>query len=252
MALMDRLTGQNNFKARVAMGLVPRWEVFRKFGMNDAVISGTGEMWPQGGLRTLPTSAAVAAVVSDSVNDDAAGTGAQTIIVEGLDSDYLQVSETVTMDGITPVNTTQTFLRVNRAYNVTAGSGEINAGNISISVGGDVQAYIEAAQGQTHQTHYTVPANKWLLIDLYTLGVGRMAGSTDLHILGQVLLYSQSAWRTLSDIWLWNGGRHVNDNSATWVPPQSEIRQRVISTTTTQAHGVVGGYLVEAEAIKHA
>lgn len=231
----------------VAIGAIPGWTAFRKFGMNDAVPVGTSEMWPAGVLRTLPTSGGQLSVVSDSAEDGAGTlTGALTIIVEGLDSDYEEISETITMNGLTPVLSVGTdWFRVNRAYNVTAGSNEINVGNITISIGGNVQAFIELNQGQTHQTHYTVPANKQLIIRQYRMNVGRMAGNTDLHILGQVLLPDHTAWRTLSDIWLWNGANWSNDQGATVLPPQTELRQRIISTVATQCSAIVAGHLVD-------
>jgi hypothetical protein len=243
------------FIEQVTLGLVPGVTQFRKFGMNSSVPSGTDEMWSQGAVRTLPGAAAVVVTSSDSIEDDpdkggeVPGTGAFTLRIEGLDANYLEITEDITLNGTANVNTTQSFLRVNRAYCLTAGTGEINAGNITGTIGGNAQYFIEAGQGQTHQTHYTVPANKYLVVTGYYVGVGRMGGSTDMHILGQVKLDGQSAWRSLTDIFLWDGGRHHNENSATLVPPKTEIRQRIISTATTQAHGIIAGYLVETNAL---
>jgi hypothetical protein len=218
---------------------------------NDAIVSGTQEMWPTTGLRTLPTSAGQFSIVSDSAEDDPdeatpPGTGAWTVVVEGLDSNYEEISETVTLSGLTPVLSVGTdWFRINRAYNVTAGTDAVNAGDISISIGGDLQALIEATQGQTHQTHYTVPADKTLMIRQYRLQVGRMSGNTDLHILGQALLPGHTAWRSLSDIWLWNGASWTNDHGATVLPATSELRQRIVSTVATQSSGVISGYLID-------
>jgi hypothetical protein len=168
--------------------------------------------------------------------------------IEGLDSDYLEISETVSLDGTVAVTTTASFFRINRMYCVTAGTGGINAGNITATIGGNAQAYIEAGEGQTQQTHYTVPAGKYFVVRQYTIGVGRMAGSTDCHILGQIKLEgADTSWRSISDIYLWNGGRHYNDAGVTVIPPKTELRQVITSTSTTQAHSIVAGYLVMAE-----
>jgi hypothetical protein len=233
----------------VAIGALPGYESYRKFGMNNAIGVGEEEMWPAGILRVLPTSAGALSVVSDDPTDDVGNTGATSITVEGLDSNYEDISEVIAMDGATPAaSVSSDWYRVNRAYNTEAGTNEINAGNISISIGGDVQAYIEANQGQTHQTHYTVPAGKTLLVTGYFIGVGRMGGNTDLHILAQIKLFGTTAWRSISDIWLWNGANHQNaGDTVTVVPEKTEIRQRIISTVTTQAHGIYQGYLVDNE-----
>lgn len=248
--------GDAPFEYQVALGLVPGWTAFRKFGMNPA-INGSNvleDMWPVGGQRVLPTSAGVATVVSDSAEDDLdeatpPGTGVYTIVVEGLDANFLEVSETVTMQGTTPVNTTQTFRRINRAYCVDDGTGLSNAGNITISVGGNTQAYIEANEGQTHLAMGTVPADKVFVINYYNVGIGRMAGSTDCQIFGQIRLYDESsqddydAWRTISDIWLWNGQEHTG-TAITVLPPRTDYRIVANSSAATQGHGIVSGFLV--------
>jgi len=72
------------------------------------------------------------AVLSSSVLDTSAGTGARTINVMGLDANYVLQSEIVTLNGVTPVNTVNTFIRVHSASIQTAGSGGVNAGTITV------------------------------------------------------------------------------------------------------------------------
>jgi hypothetical protein len=234
-----------------ATGYIPGWEIFRKFGMNDAVASGTEEMWSPGTVRVLPTSGGALSIVSSSTADDsaAAGTGAWTIRVEGLDSNYLEIEETIVLDGQVAVASVGTdWFRVNRAYNVTAGTAAINAGNISISIGGALQAYIEALEGQTQQTHFTVPANKTVIVDNFTMGVGRMSGNVDLHIKSLIKLYgTDTAWRAISEVWLFNGETYANNAGATLIPEKTEVKQQVIGTVSTQVFAVWGGYLVSNE-----
>ena len=209
-------------------------------------------MWPPGTAKVWPTSAAVAAVVSSSTADvNTSGTGGWTLQVYGLDAAGLEVSETVNLTGQTPVNTTQTFLRINRAIVLTAGTGQVNAGNISITVGGNLQAYIEAGESQTHQTHFTVPANKVFVIDHYSVGVGRMAGSSDIQVAAFIRLnmgVNDEAWRAISDQWLYNGEISNNASSATVLPPLTDAKQVITSTSTTQAFSIFSGYLVKVGA----
>ena len=238
-----------SFKAAVGLGQVPGYANFRKFGMNNDV-PGTGseEMWPIGTSRVLPSVAATASVVSSSTADDAAtGNGAWVLRIEGLSAGYAEIAENITLDGQVAVASTQEFLRVHRAYIISCDptGAQVNTGNITISVGGDTQSYIEAGEGQSHQTHYTVPAGKTLLVDMYTVGVGRMAGSSDCQIAGEINAFGTNSWRVISDVWVFNGEIHRNDSSITTLPQKTEIRQRITSSSATQAFGIVGGVLVD-------
>jgi len=76
-------------------------------------------------------------ITSTSANDTAAGTGAQTVYIEGLikvNNAWLEATETFTMNGQTPVVSTITnWFRVNKMWVNTSGSLEQNAGTIYIS-----------------------------------------------------------------------------------------------------------------------
>ena len=92
---------------RCIAGEDPSILAVNKFGRNTDVDSAAAEdVWDGGGIWVAPTAARVHNLVSADAADDAAGTGAQTVLVTGLDGTWTETSETVTMDGITPVATT--------------------------------------------------------------------------------------------------------------------------------------------------
>ena len=97
------------FELQVSRGQITMHERFCPFGFNDAVGSSAETIWSVGGTYTFPSTATALTVVSSSANDDGnpVGTGARTVTIEGLDANYLPVSETVTMNGTTDVTTTQ-------------------------------------------------------------------------------------------------------------------------------------------------
>lgn len=129
-----------------------------KFGFNSAITTDEETVWDGGGIYSYPSSAGIATIVSSSTADDISGTGAQKITIEGLDANYrVQIVE-VEMDGATNVVTTESFIRLYRAFVSQAGSGKVNAGNITISIGGAVRAQISADQGQTLMAVYTIPS----------------------------------------------------------------------------------------------
>lgn len=143
-----------------------------KFGYNADIDLATDpeDIWIAGGLYAYPSAAAATTAKSSSTDDDGApvGTGAQTLTVEGLDTNLAEVSQTVTMDGTTAVALPIDLFRVNRAYVRAVGSGGVNAGTIDVLHGATVLAQIAIGKGQTQQAIYTVP----------TLATGRRASLT--------------------------------------------------------------------------
>ena len=155
----------SNFLIEVAKGNIPGHSVVNKFGHNPLTLATGADVWA--GLGTYgfyPTLAQTMELVSTSAADDAnpAGTGAWTVLVFGLDENYLQVSETVSTDGLVPVVLENTYIRMSSAIIMTAGSAESNVGAISIRIAGagTVGAFIGINDGQTQQAIYTIPASK--------------------------------------------------------------------------------------------
>lgn len=155
---MSTFLNSEDFGLKVARGKERNAYHVNKFGYNNFV--GTGfETVSDLGTNFLPTSAAVISLVSDDANDDDGDTGARTVKVEGLDANYALVDDTVTMNGTSAVTTTQTFLRVFRMYVETAGSSNVNEGEITASHGGTPIAAIHSDNGgQSLMAVYTIPA----------------------------------------------------------------------------------------------
>lgn len=246
-ALFNGYPGGEAFLIAVALGRVPGWTTFRKFGANNDVPStGSEEMWAPGTARVLPTTPDFVKCVSSSADDtDVSGIGGWRMVIEGLGEDYEPQSEEMGLNGTNETTSSLKFRRVNRAFVLTAGSNEVNVGDISCTIDSDLQAYLQAGAGQTDQTQYTVPGGHTVLINAITVGVGRMAGNTDLHVQTFVKGFGES-WRVQSDIYLFSGGAVFrNADAIQRIPEKSEIKQIVTSTSTTQAHSIYQGFLVE-------
>jgi len=153
-----------DFYLSVAKGDFTGYSNVSKFGINSTVGSGGFEsIWEGSNAYPWPTAAATLSVVSASANDASGGTGARTVEIQGLDSSWNLLTETITMNGLTPVVTTGSFLRVFRARVVTAGSLKSNAAEITMSSGGTTLAYITydtIGMGQTLMALYTIPNGK--------------------------------------------------------------------------------------------
>ena len=133
-----------------------------KFGENLDVDGEMETVWDGGGLYTYLTSAGVLTITSNDGDDSVSGTGARTVTVEGLDADYNQISETLTVGGSAG---SVEFYRVFRAFVASSGSTGTNEGTITIAQGATTLAQIITAGsptstgfGQTFMSLYTVPA----------------------------------------------------------------------------------------------
>ena len=110
-----------DFKYEVAQSLRQGYTTWNKWGYNPDIDNTTETVWSVGGLFTPLSSAGTLEVVSSSANDDGApaGTGAQSIIIYGVDANYEEQIEVVTLNGTTAVTTTNSWLGVNRALSTT-------------------------------------------------------------------------------------------------------------------------------------
>ena len=130
------------------MGQINDAYVVWKFGRSTDITTSTLDVWQHNSEYVFPISASTLSAVSTTADTT-------EITIEGLDADYNTILETINLNGITPVVTTNSFIRVNRAYN---SNGADLTGNVSISDGANLLAYIQSSTNQTLQAIYTVPA----------------------------------------------------------------------------------------------
>lgn len=154
--------GRNQYfedqRVQIAAGQMLNVDAINKFGFNDTVPTDWELIQVGSANITYPTTAAVASVVSDDSNDAAAGNGARTVSIQGLDANYDRVTETVTMNGTNAVTTNGTFIRVFRVRVETGGSNGGAEGTITVSVGGNAQVTLDPEyDNQSLHAAYTVP-----------------------------------------------------------------------------------------------
>jgi hypothetical protein len=125
------------------------------FGFNRTIETAYETVWNNGGgLYAFPSSALTMSCVSSSASDT------MSILIQGLDADYEQISDVVTLTGTTPVSSNIPFYRINTVV-ILSGN---NVGNISVTSGGTTYAYIEAAHGSEQAIIYTTPARHSLYV----------------------------------------------------------------------------------------
>lgn len=156
----------------LAQGNISGKASLRKFGSNPSVVATEEDVQGEGGVLTFPTSAAVASVAY-SGNDGDGAPGAQAITMVGLDANWAEQTVAMTFSGASPNTTTETWMRVYRAFVTSAGTYQnaystpfsTNEANIDISVGGNLQVRIAVGVGQSTTSHYTVASGKTAYLD---------------------------------------------------------------------------------------
>jgi hypothetical protein len=168
---ITRVGTSEPFELQVARGQISFHYDLHKFGFNPDIDDALETVWAEGGLYSYLSAATVLKVSSSSTADTSAGTGARTVQLYGLDADYNEINETVTLNGQTAVNTTNSFLRINRMLVRTAGTGGTNAGviyagtgTVTTGVPANKYATIAIGDGQTLMALWTVPAGFTLYI----------------------------------------------------------------------------------------
>lgn len=161
---ISRVGTSEPFELQVSRGHVAFHKTQFKFGFNADIDNTLETVWSRGGLYSYLSAASVIKVSSSSTSDTSSGTGARTVTISGLDANYDEISETVTLNGQTAVNTTNSFLRVFRLLVNTAGSGGQNAGvvyagtgSVSSGVPANVYGAIEIGDNQSLMGFWTVP-----------------------------------------------------------------------------------------------
>jgi len=158
----------NSINVDLARGLFRDKVSIHKFGHINIPVSGVTEtVWGGGGLYVYPTVAQPLTVTSSSTDDDAGGLGAIEIKLFGLDADWNIIDEVVLTNGTSPsIATTQSFIRLTRAYNISVGTdggsniGLIEIRNADLLVLGDLLP----DTGQTQSSMFSVPLGHQALI----------------------------------------------------------------------------------------
>ena len=143
-----------------------------KFGRAESGIQTTvTDVWDRAdsdetqNIWVAPTEARIHDIQSTRTLDDGspASFGARTVRVFGLTSwDTDEVSEVVTLDGTTAVETANSYVIVHRMRVVTKGTSTTNYGIVAAiaQVDGSTTAQINPGEGQTQMAIYGIPSTK--------------------------------------------------------------------------------------------
>ena len=196
-ALRNAMTVQEPYELQVAKGQVVGASTVNKFGSNPDVGTTEETIWTNGGNITWPAAAFTAYIVSSDAADASAGTGARTVTVSGLDADYKVKTASVTLNGTSAVAISGTWLRINRAFVTSSGTGGGAAGTITIQDVGATVVYANLSAGnQTQMAVYTVPAGHTLYLDQITFTAAVSTGSNSAVVKLDTRDFGSNTFRT--------------------------------------------------------
>jgi len=206
---------------------------------------------------TTPTSLTPMEIVSDDAQDNPSGTGAQRVMIHGLDANWNRKVQFVTLNGLTPVTTDESattieFLRINHIHVLSpspTNSDHVAVGNIELRVvgGGTVFGKIESGGNMELACRYTVPEPFTAFVTSWHASVGKLPNAGD-----EIVLFlratSDPELRTLiPNVFIFQDVIHLSRDSspntldpAHPFPPRSEIK------VSAKLNGPSGSGLVSA------
>lgn len=222
-------------------------------GENGDVDTGTipETIWDNGGgLYAFPTAQTVATLVSASASDTLGGIGANYVLLEGLNSDYEEISEVVTLNGVTPVNSVNQYFRINFARVVYSGSNKKNVGDITITVDAKTVKHIMAGESIDHTGVFTVPVNHRLFLTATSFNINRGTAGAKALIVTRVYVPEintmvESSWVPLS-VDAGPSGSVFSIDSRPMIPAKADLWYDIeyVSNNDTQVSCTVRGQLV--------
>jgi hypothetical protein len=249
---ITRVGTSEPFELQVARGQIAYHKPLFKFGNNNTVGDTLETIWAEGGLYSYLTAATVLKVSSSSTDDTSAGTGARTVQLYGLDADYNEINELVTLNGQTAVNTTQSFLRINRMVVRSAGSGGANAGvvyagtgTVTTGVPANVYASVNGVTGanQSLMSLWTVPAGYTAYLLQYDISNGTTSNTPAVCKLILAVRPHGEVFQS-KDVKSLTTGMHVEETFAVplKIEEKSDIEVRAISSSASVSFDISAAF----------
>ena len=208
----------------IARGLVRGTIPISKFGYNPAIPNnGFETVWDGSNVYTYSSTPAVATVTSDD-GDDNGG----TVEVEGLDTNYNLVTETLTIGGAPG---SILFRRVFRATLLAANTGTVNIGAVTVTVNSIAVAIISETRGQTLMAIYTIPAG----YTGYLLQLDTGCKKDNEHEISFVVRseVAGSAWQTKSFLTTRGGFTEKNFKLPIAIPEKHDVEVQAKANATS-------------------
>jgi len=218
----------------------------RKFGTHDDVDSNTinEAIWSYAdvaGDYIFPSDAGEIMYISSNNDNDT-----MPIRVQGLDENFKEKEQTITLQGQTKLTLDGTWSRINRVFNDDTND---VAGNVFVYTVGDetdgepdtpstVKGIIENGHNQTMQAVYTVPINNLFHLSSYHLSCDAKVSNVTANLtLKLVVRLKGSVFRTQEIIAVSNSSPSVIKlDMPLPIPGGSDVMFQVVSSTNNNMH----------------
>lgn len=164
------------FDLQIARNQIDAHSTVNIYGVNAAIGTSYTTVWELGNTTAYAFPASAASMnLASSVNTGADKTGTK-VLIQGLDSNYESISETLTLNGTTAVATVNSYLRINSISVSSVTSNTMPTGTITLKDSTNTTTYAQmtAGNGRTQMSLYTVPAG-------YTFYLERVNVYTDFN-----------------------------------------------------------------------
>lgn len=209
-------------------------------------LSTTGQnytIWNRAANYVFPTVAAKMYLSSDSTLDTT-----QSVLIQGLDANYNQISEVLALNGQAGVLSANTYFRINGMVVVTdspVGNLYFGTGTITAGVPANVYGFISSGDNNMLAAIYTVPAG----YTLYITGGSVSSGTSGQNKYATIKFYIQSggvkyAGATITQS---NGYQYFPYNPPLAVAEKTDLFDTATTTDATPAQVSVNlsGYLIQ-------
>jgi len=234
----------SNFYLEVAKGNISDHSIFTLIARNPTVGIVQEDIWGVGGKLIYPTAGEQWELVSTSVNDTAAGTGARTVTVFYLDDNHVRQEEIVALNGTTAVAMVATnAFRPRSIVVATAGDSDENEGDITLQVSsaGNPRNIALTGNNNDQDCHYTVPAG----VTAFPIFVyEEINKNEDVVIEYQITDGTSQLFRTL-----FLSSLYQNTNSISFaaspipLPEKTDVRIRAVSSNAVAAPSIIVQFL---------
>ena len=218
----------------------------RKFGTHDDVDSDTSNeaIWSYAdvaGDYVFPSDSGETMYISSSSALDT-----MPIRIQGLDADFKEKEQTITLQGQTRLTLDGTWSRINRAFNDDTND---IAGNVFVYTNGantdgvpntanTVKGVIENVHNQTLQAIYTVPIDYYFHLSSFHLSCDAKTANTDANLTLKLIVRKKSSvFRTQEIIALSNHSPSVISlDMPLPIEGGSDVMFQIVSSTSNNMH----------------